>query len=337
MDCKEHLLYFFMKGTIRLSEYDSRFLSNLLSIVDKKNKVTSNQADLFDKLVNKYARQLTKQGFHKDALLRLDWKTEVVPSSDEYTGALVQLIDDELQIRVPFNKKFIQEFRKDIAISFIWDPDFKIYRSPFNTSAFKAAWYTLPKFFPSVTFSENLQQLVADIKTYEGLFWQNIILPVNGRVMFSSAYPILHELVDKIGYDITFDNLQQFSLLGVEIHGSLIVDRPDLKFASELYTEVDIDDFEQVTEYIKQLGDLQIYVARNLPQQHQLREKFTDALRKTGLDKKLATFHRTMLTSEPIVHLSFSRTSMDPQRHNLLMDNVIKYVYIKNSHPLEVK
>lgn len=335
MDCKEHLLYFFMKGTIRLSEYDSRFLSNLLSIIDKKNKVTSNQADLFDKLVNKYARQLTKQGFHKDTLLSLVWKTEVVPSSDEYTGALVKLVDDELQIRVPFNKKFIQDFRKDIANSFIWDADLKIYRSPFNTSALKAAWYTLPKFFPSLTFSDNLHQLVADIKSLEGLFWQDIMLPVNGRVMFSSAYPILHELVDKIGYDITFDNLHRLSLLGVEIHGSLTANRPDLKFASEFHTEVDIDDFDQVIEYIKQLGDIQIYVARNLPQQSHLRDKFNSAFRNAGLDKEIVTFHKTIFNSKPILHLSFSRKSAE--RYNPLMDNVIKYVYIKNSHPVEVK
>lgn len=335
MDCKEHLLYFFMKGTIRLSEYDSRFLSNLLSIIDKKNRVTSNQADLFDRLVNKYARQLTKQGFHKDTLLRLNWKTEVVTSSDEYIGALVQLVDDELQIRVPFNKKFIQDFRKDIENSFIWDTDLKIYRSPFNTSALKAAWYTLPKFFPSVTFSDNLQRLVAEIKNLEGLFWQDIILPVTGRVMFSSAYPILHELVDKIGYDITFDNLQQLSLLGVEIHGSLTANRPDLKFASEFHAEVDIDDFDEVVEYIKQLGDIQIYVARNLPQQSHLRDKFISAFRNAGLDKEIVTFHKTIFNSKPILHLSFSRKSAE--RYNPLMDNVIKYVYIKNSHPVEVK
>jgi hypothetical protein len=153
--------------------------------------------------------------------------------------------------------------------------------------------------------------------------------------MFSSAYPILHELVDKIGYDITFDNLHKLSLLGIEIHGSLIANRPDLKFASEFHTEVDIDDFDQVIEYIKQLGDLQIYVARNLPQQSHLRDKFNDALRSTGLDKEIVTYHKTLFNSKPILHLSFSRKSTE--RYNPLMENVIKYVYIKNSHPLEVK
>jgi hypothetical protein len=57
--------------------------------------------------------QLTKNGYVKEELKSLPWKTLIVESTSEYTGALVSMIDDLLTIRVPFNKQFISQFRKN--------------------------------------------------------------------------------------------------------------------------------------------------------------------------------------------------------------------------------
>ena len=81
MDTKEHLLYFFLQGKISLSQYDQKFLSNLQMICHEKNRVTSNQAALFDKLISKYSKQLFKNNVDVEQVKLLSWKADLVPST----------------------------------------------------------------------------------------------------------------------------------------------------------------------------------------------------------------------------------------------------------------
>jgi hypothetical protein len=150
MTNKEQLLYFFLQGKISLSQYDYKFMANLQTIIQNNARVTSNQADLFDKLISKYKKQLVRQGLVKEELKELPWKTMIVESTSEYTGAVVSLRDNELNIRVPFNKSFISEFRNVPNNAFEWDKETKSYSATFGTTALKVAHSVLPKFFSTV-------------------------------------------------------------------------------------------------------------------------------------------------------------------------------------------
>ena len=54
---------FFLNGRVSLSQYDYKFMANLQGLIQNENRVTTNQAKLFDRLVEKYTKQLTKHGF----------------------------------------------------------------------------------------------------------------------------------------------------------------------------------------------------------------------------------------------------------------------------------
>ena len=56
---KEQLIYY-MVANLRLSRYDIRFLQNLEKISLVKKRITSNQVELVDKLIEKYERQFVK-------------------------------------------------------------------------------------------------------------------------------------------------------------------------------------------------------------------------------------------------------------------------------------
>ena len=56
---KEQLIYY-MVANLRLSRYDIRFLQNLEKISSVKKRITSNQVELVDKLIEKYERQFVK-------------------------------------------------------------------------------------------------------------------------------------------------------------------------------------------------------------------------------------------------------------------------------------
>ena len=115
MKNKEQLLYFFLQGKISLSQYDYKFMANLLGMIQNKDRVTTNQAELFDHLISKYKKQLTKNGYDKDTLKVLPWKTMLVESTPEYTGATVYMLNDDIIISVPFNKGFISAFRNNVS------------------------------------------------------------------------------------------------------------------------------------------------------------------------------------------------------------------------------
>ncbi len=106
----EHLIYFMIKN-LRLSRYDSRFLENLEKMIVTTKRVTSNQVELVTKLIEKYQRQLIKQGLFTDVLLNLPWTTTIVTTTEEYTSAHIGTLDDNIILKTPFNRAFINEFR----------------------------------------------------------------------------------------------------------------------------------------------------------------------------------------------------------------------------------
>jgi hypothetical protein len=76
------------------------------------HRVTSNQVSLFEKLISKYQRQLIKHGLFIDVLINLSWNTTIVKTTQEYTSAHIGILEDSLIFKTPYNKLFINEFRK---------------------------------------------------------------------------------------------------------------------------------------------------------------------------------------------------------------------------------
>ena len=186
MKCKEHLLHFFLQGKLSLSQYDYRFMTNLQMMIHNSNRVTSNQADLFDKLISKYAKQLAKDGLDKEELKNLSWKTLLVQSTPEYTGASISLSDDVITVRVPFNKNFISCFRSVDDNPFVWIREDKVYRAPFSTAALKILYNFLPNHFKT-TYCEVLQGVIQDLKEREGLIWEPTFIKVCDSIILAAA------------------------------------------------------------------------------------------------------------------------------------------------------
>lgn len=258
MDCKEHLLYFFTKGKISLSQYDHKFLTNLQMIIHRDKRVTTNQANLFDKLISKYTKQLSKNGYDKDTLSVLPWKSMVVESTIEYTGARVSLENNELEVKVPFNKNFIADFRDIPHNVFEWNRDLKRYKAEFSTTALKILYHTLPKYFPSVTYCEVLNNLLEELKMFEAKYWEPTLTSVNGKLVLLAVNDILGNLVQDIELDLNPKTIFKLSMLGIKIDPSLL-DDPKLQFAGNFEVEVDLDELETVANWIKELGVPVIY------------------------------------------------------------------------------
>lgn len=332
MNNKEQLLYFFLQGKISLSQYDYKFMANLQTMIQNKDRVTSNQANLFDNLISKYKKQLTKNGFDKDALKALPWKTHVVESTEEYTGAKVSLFDTDIVIRVPFNKTFISSFRAVKNNHFEWDKESKSYRAPFSTVGLKIARTELSKYFETVRFDDQLTPLIEQIETYKADVFNPTLYLINGRPVVVAINHVLGELINDMDLKLDGITLFKLSMMGVTIDPSIYQSDPRLAFASNRVCEVDIEHVEVAISWMKSLGCNNVVVGRGL-RTHLNQDSLNALISKYGMNP-LGPMSFGKLPDG--VNMLLQHTSSIDVR-NAFAGQLSKTIVLKDSRPIEVK
>lgn len=329
---KEQLLYFFLNGKVSLSQYDYKFMANLQTMIQNKSRVTSNQATLFDNLISKYKKQLTKNGFDKDTLKALPWKTDVVESTPEYTGATISLYDNELVIKVPFNKAFISAFRQVKNNNFEWDKERKVYRTAFNTTALKIAYTELGKHFPSVRFDDTISKLINDISVYEAEIYNPTLRVINGKPIVVAINSMLGDLIQNMDLKIDGKTLFNLSLMGISIHPDVYKSDPRLEFASKRVCEVEIDQVETAISWMKSLGCNNVIVGRGLRTQLS-QDALYELIAKYGMQPCGPMAFGKLPDG---VNMLLQHTSSIDVR-NAFAGQLSKTVVLKDSRPIEVK
>ena len=332
MTNKEQLLYFFLQGKISLSQYDYKFMANLQTIIQNNSRVTSNQADLFDKLISKYKKQLVRQGLVKEELKELPWKTMIVESTSEYTGAVVSLRDNNLNIRVPFNKSFISEFRNVPNNAFEWDKETKSYSAPFGTTALKVAYTVLPKFFSTVRYDNELQNIITELHQYESLVWNPTLMQVNGNLVVAAVNQVLAEVINSMTLSLDSMTLFKLSRMGVDVDPAIIKTYPKLQFAASNVYEVEITEIEQVIGWMKNVGCENVVIGRGLRSTIS-QEHLTDMIEKYGMKSLGPLSYGTLPDGVSMLMQHTSNvTSRSP-----FTGQISKTVVLKDSRPIEVK
>ena len=338
MDCKEHLLHFFLQGKISLSQYDYKFMANLQTMIQNNMRVTSNQANLFDKLVSKYAKQLTKVALVHAELKALPWKTMVVESTPEYTSAKASLFEDVITLRVPFNKAFISYFRTIGGNPFEWFKEEKLYRAPFSTVALKTLYHTLPKHFAVVNYCEVLNNILEDLKHYEGLIWEPTLMNINDRIVMGAANPAVIDLISDVDLNITTDTLYKLSRYQFPVHPNFYRDDARLRFAYEYVTEIDIDNLVQVASWMRHLKVQRVLLDRILTTNRSLRSEIEAVL--TGISVVPTTPGHEFKRDSSMPPRSFllqAHSHFNNRLNTYASYNIDKIVVLKNARPVEVK
>lgn len=329
---KEQLLYFFLNGKVRLSQYDYKFMANLQTMIQQKDRVTSNQAELFDKLISKYKKQLTKNGLVKEELKDLPWKTMVVESTPEYTGATVSLQDDKILIKVPFNKTFISSFRTINNNNFEWDRDTKMYRAPFSTTALKIAKVELPKYFDTIRFDDQLSTIINDIEKYYADTYNPTLHLINGKPVVVAINSVLGDLIKDMDLAIDSKTLFDLTMMGINIDPEVYKSNPRLEFASKHVYEIDIEQVETAISWMKSLGCRNVVVGRGL-RTHLNQDKLNELITKYGMQP----FGPMAFGKLPDgINMMLQHTSNIDTR-SLFAGQLSKTVVLKDSRPIEVK
>ena len=255
---KEHVIHYMLTEKIKLSHYDLSFIRNMEWICHDKKRVTSRQAELFDKLIIKYRKQFYNNGLEAENLCPLPWKSEVVTSDKVYTNAHLNYdrAENILTLRVPFNKNFISEFRRSrtlIETPWIWNKDKKRYEAVPSTYSLKLAYRTLPKFF-EVQYHNEVRDIITELKRIEATkeFWNPTLTMVDGEYKVVESNEVLDELLKDIKLDNSPRCLYSLSQLAIDIDPK-ILDSEELRFASSYNLDLDYTKIENMALWLSKL------------------------------------------------------------------------------------
>lgn len=127
---------FMPKSPLSLANYDVGFLTSVSEQIQQGKGLTDRQATLAEKIINTYARQLTKLGVEQPDTKQYRLGQRVVDRSSNLTRK-----DDLLMMRFPFNEKMIhdvKEFSQEAQGRVFWDSELKVWCSAITE--FNVSW-----------------------------------------------------------------------------------------------------------------------------------------------------------------------------------------------------
>lgn len=330
---KDDLVYFMQTGVLRLGHYDRKFIENLLFQISANEPITTNQVKLFDILVEKYERQLSKQGLSRQKANNLRWKCKVVQSEKKYTEAYIEISDNKIYFRAPYNKKFLDKIRNYDNSGFKWDKAQRAHISTYSTYSFKAIVTVSTEIYPMVNFCTVTRELLNQVLMYEDVkYWDPTLVCVNGNYLIASTNTHLDAGIQHISLDTTLDTLCKLAHHGIRIDESITNKDPLLEFASNYFVEFDYVNLDTLIEYLKKINCTGVKLWGNgLLSQHKraIIEKLLDHKFKLVHNPREGT-HNNLVS---IVNHSALKTVI---RHYEQYKEFSKIVLLKNSSPVNI-
>jgi hypothetical protein len=253
---KEQLIYYLLQN-INLGTYDKRFLENItVSYVDLKKPLTSNQANLLDKVAVRYHRQLAKLEMDSTKLVKLPWSIQPIESLPQYTEVHLDLIDDTLVLRCPYKKEFVTQFKKN-EIGAQWDSESRFWYIQASTHNLKIINQQLIKHYSHINYCQHLTDFFDSLIEYQNCkHWNPTYKYLSGNFMVVSTNQWLDEALKDISFDDSLYTLSQLARHGVEIDKSVIdlcntkYDPVLVDFATKTNTEIELNDLDIVYKLI---------------------------------------------------------------------------------------
>jgi len=135
----------------------------------------------------------------------------------EMNKATVYLDNYTLKINLPFNSKFIKEFRKDVFNTFIWNKDEKYYETSFSAYSLRVCVNILHKYF-EVTYSPELEQAIS-LLNVAGLQYFDVRLYHNGHDYYiNNINEHLYDAIKDIKFSVDNDAIKDIKFSVGNLH-----------------------------------------------------------------------------------------------------------------------
>lgn len=324
----EQLLHF-MKSTIQLSRYDETFIDNL----SKLSQVTTNQVILFHTLLEKYRRQFANHDQYVEKLVDLDWNVTVVESSPRYTNGHITIENDMIYFTCPFNKNFIDAFRKEPSNKFLFNKEARRYEAPYGQYSLKILLNVSSKFY-TVNLCPVTATLYKQVTDYEtAKYWAPILKRVNGRLYILGMNDSLNRALGDIELNTDLTTLAVLSSYGIEIDKELYGDSILDKVSTKSYVEVENSEIAELAASLKAIKCDMAYIT-GVSLLNVGKKALIEALQKENVpycDTHNETTTTDISYKMPVL-IKFKKLSgVTPG------SRVSKIVYLVNSLPIDIK
>lgn len=328
---KEDLLKYLLSGAIHLSKKDYSFFHNLTYIISDKNTITSNQTSLFDKLIDKYQRQLKKENNDISKLHNLVWQTPVVESKKEYLQANFQCKDGKLFIKSPFNSRFIQDLRKLDFNNYVWNKTERVYSAPFSTLNLKQGVDLITKHFHEYELDDTITNILNYVDQYKDVkYWSPTLIKRNNSLFVVGANPYVIEAIKNIELKESAECLFELSQYGIKIDEELVYNS-FLKFATNYNTSIDLDNFDEFCQWLNDLKIDTVITSRDII----YNKSISNEIKVKLLEHSITCLPMNSEVNRPYVLLTHY-SHMWPNK-NIRNDIMLKIVVLTNSRKVNIK
>lgn len=251
----------YMLTELRLSRIDHKFLESLRQYARTKKQITSNQDNLFKKILGKYHRQFIKKEFFLEKLLSLNWSCTVVPSSPLYTEAYLLLENNKIIFRSPFNREFVNDLKKNPIYSMKWIRENKQYELDYGTSILRDLITITSKHFPKYNLCPILKNIIDETTKYSDVkYWDPTLVASDGKLFLYATNNFLMDSISDIDFNFDIKTIADLTQYGINIDASVtdyIIKNTNIlpkkvQFASQFNPVVEKTDMAELINWLKE-------------------------------------------------------------------------------------
>jgi len=344
---KEQLIYYLLQ-TVSLGTYDKRFLNNLQTMQIVNNKpITSNQSELLDKIVLRYARQLRKQEIDANDMVQLPWTSNVVSSLPEFTHAFVTIVDDIITLRSPFKGDFVKEFRST-SVQLDWNKETKIWSAPLCEETLKHFINMTSKHYDNLHYCEKTTEIINSLIEYESAtIWDPTLCYINGNVMVAGINRPLADAIEDIDFSLDLNSVAKAIDYGIYIADSIVnalenksIDGKLVQFAKSPAPHLDINDVPSIVEALKSIGCDYVIITESLSHTKISTKKLEEALTSVGIDCKVVDRKSDLASirsNDYDMPVAVYTSIWVPKERSKERLGVRKAVTLMNNKPIDIK
>jgi hypothetical protein len=221
---KEQLIYFLLNN-LSLGSYDKKFLNNIqISNLIINKPLTTNQSDLLNKIVLRYAKQLAKLELSAYELIELPWTNQPIQSLPEYTEAFLTLGEDKLILRSPYKKEFIADLDSTELFG-KWNREQRQWTFPLSGYTLKFLIHVTETHYGKVNYCDSLKSFINEINQFKDYkYWDPTLVCVNNSQLIYGINEPLYEATKHIELDFSLKTLSRLVQYGIKIDDSIITE-----------------------------------------------------------------------------------------------------------------
>jgi len=177
--------------------------------------------------------------------------------------------NDSIKINLPFNPKFIKQFRKNTYNTFIWNKQDKVYEAKFNTYAFRSAVKDCTKFF-DISYCDTLKPIVELLESAKDSIFEPTLVRSNGNYYIACINESLYNQIKDLELTDSLELLYKCSMLSVKVHEDILANSLSKQFAANKTTSISKDMLASISVWLKELRLQNILISNRVSQHNSL-------------------------------------------------------------------